>query len=220
MGTEKNNTPAWGVVILLLIVFWPVGIYLLYRKLSGNRADNSEGGKGLKVFGIVLLVIGVIYFIMAGSSLAELESEESSQNAVEVLSAVGTVFSVGGGIMLIMAKRKKRKANNITRQAQENHTQYAQMQFNQESLSERLFREQQLMQQQIRGLQFEEQPSQQFSQIHVNQTIITNQQPFAKQEKPPEKKGPRVVICKNCGGNNTIIDGEIGECEYCGSPIN
>lgn len=220
MGTEKNNSPSWGVVILLLIVFWPVGIYLLYRKLSGNRDTNSEGGKVLKVVGIVFLILGVIYFIMAGSSLTELESKESSQDAVEALVVVGTVFFVGGVIMLIMAKRKKRKANNITRHAQGNQTQYTQMQFNQESLSERLFREQQLMQQQIRGLQFEEQPSQQFSQIHVSQTIITNQEPFAEQEKPPEKKGPRVVTCKNCGGNNTIIDGEIGECEYCGSPIN
>lgn len=28
------------------------------------------------------------------------------------------------------------------------------------------------------------------------------------------------VTCKNCGGINKITNGKVGECEYCGSPIN
>lgn len=28
------------------------------------------------------------------------------------------------------------------------------------------------------------------------------------------------VTCKNCGGINKITKGKVGECEYCGSPIN
>ncbi len=29
----------------------------------------------------------------------------------------------------------------------------------------------------------------------------------------------QVVICKNCGAQNQIVKGSVGECEYCGSPI-
>lgn len=28
-----------------------------------------------------------------------------------------------------------------------------------------------------------------------------------------------LVICKGCGAQNTVLQGQIGECEYCGSKI-
>ena len=31
---QNRKEPAWSAVVLLLIFFWPVGLYLLYRKLS------------------------------------------------------------------------------------------------------------------------------------------------------------------------------------------
>ena len=35
-----------------------------------------------------------------------------------------------------------------------------------------------------------------------------------------EQAKVKSVICKNCGGNNEVIEGQVCECEYCGSPIN
>lgn len=34
-----------------------------------------------------------------------------------------------------------------------------------------------------------------------------------------QSENTEVVVCKNCGGNNTILVGQVCECEFCGSPI-
>lgn len=281
MAREAKSSPSWGVVIFLLIIFWPVGLYLLFKKIS--TGDTLGEGKVLRVVGWMFIVIAIVYISLGESNLVVSENAENVESTIEVLRGVGSFFFIGGVIMIIMAKRKRTKANryrkyiaivennrvrqidsiasafpttyekahddlqeminkgfledayideskreivlvnsvtesNMAGQLQGNQPQYDQSQFIKDPLSQLLFEEQQLQQQLIRGQQPSKQSSQ-YSQIHVSQTIITNQQPITEQKEPPKKKEPRVVICKNCGGNNKIIDGDIGECEYCGSPI-
>ena len=281
MAREAKNSPSWGVVIFLLIIFWPVGLYLLFKKIS--TGDTLGEGKVLRVLGWMFIVIAIVYFFLSESNLVVSENAESVESAIEALRGVGSFFFIGGVIMLIMAKRKRKKANryrkyitivennrvrqidsiasafpttyekahddlqeminkgfledayideskreiilvnsvaesNIAGQLQGNQPQYDQSQIIQDPLSQLLFAEQQLQQQLIKGQQPSKQSSQ-YNQIHVSHTIFTNQQPFTEPKEPPKKKEPRIVICKNCGGNNKILDGEVGECEYCGSPI-
>jgi NADH:ubiquinone oxidoreductase subunit 5 (subunit L)/multisubunit Na+/H+ antiporter MnhA subunit len=39
------------------------------------------------------------------------------------------------------------------------------------------------------------------------------------EENAPPNREMVVVACKSCGANNQIVKGTVGECEYCGSPI-
>ncbi len=281
MAREAKSSPSWGVVIFLLIIFWPVGLYLLFKKIS--TGDTLGEGKVLRVVGWLFIVLAIIYISLSESNLVVSENGESIESTIEVLRGVGSFFFIGGGVMLFMARSKRTKTNryrkyiaivennrvrqidsiasafpttyekahndlieminkgffegayideskreiilvnsvtesNIAGQLQGNQPQYDQSQFIQDPLSQLLFAEQQLQQQLIKGQQPSKQSSP-YNQIHVSQTIITNQQPFTEPKEPPKKKEPRIVICKNCGGNNKILDGEVGECEYCGSPI-
>ena len=49
---------------------------------------------------------------------------------------------------------------------------------------------------------------------------INNRELSFNNEVKEEKPKIKVVVCRNCGGNNTILDGEVSECEFCGSPLN
>jgi hypothetical protein len=303
MAREKKSSPSWGVVIFLLIVFWPVGLYFLFNKLSSDRVTTiGSGGKVLKVVGWVFIIMAVVYIVLGSSGegitksgeTKGSETESSDVNSSEKISteliALGAFFGVGGVLMLVSAKRKQIKSdryrkyiaivtNNRERQIDNiasaipttydkahnelqemiskgffedayideskreiiftnrdinktmeeqfsgNQPKADQMQFSQDLLNQMQFGEDLLNQIQLDEQQLKQQINgqksnqQQYSKIHVTQTIITNQQPVTKEEKTPEKKGPRVVVCKNCGGNNKILDAEISECEYCGSPI-
>lgn len=277
MAREAKSSPSWGVVIFLLIIFWPVGLYLLFKKIS--TGDTLGEGKVLRVVGWLFIVLAIIYISLSESNLVVSENGESIESTIEVLRGVGSFFFIGGGVMLFMARSKRTKtnryrkyiaivennrvrqidsiasafpttyekahndlieminkgffegayideskreiifANSITddlaAQLLDNLQQYTQSQLKQDLFGQNWFNEQLSSQKQSSQMQ----TSQQFSQMHVNQTTITNQQPFTEQKESPKRKEPRVVICKNCGGNNKIIDGDIGECEYCGSPI-
>ncbi len=56
--------------------------------------------------------------------------------------------------------------------------------------------------------------SREYEPINVNGSSSLNE---VQEEKPKMK----VVVCRNCGGNNTntILEGEVSECEFCGSPL-
>lgn len=277
MAREAKSSPSWGVVIFLLIIFWPVGLYLLFKKIS--TGDTLGEGKVLRVVGWMFIVIAIVYISLGESNLVVSENAENVESTIEVLRGVGSFFFIGGGVMLFMARRKRTKANrykkyiaivtdnkvrkidsianafpttyekvhndlieminkgffegayideskreiifansitdDLAAQLLENLQQYTQSQLNQDLFGQNWFNEQLSSQKQSSQMQ----TSQQFSQMHVNQTTMAKQQPFTEQKEPPKKKEPRIVICKNCGGNNKIIGGDIGECEYCGSPI-
>lgn len=237
MSKETKSSPPWGIVILLVIVFWPVGLYLLFKKLSTGRGDNLGEGKGLRTTGIIFIVFAVIYFSMAGSSFADLENGEST---VEALSVVGTVFGVGGVIMIISANRKRSRSNKYKKYiaivtdnkvrkidsiANAFPTTYEKAHNDLIEMINKGFFEGAYIDESKREIIYANSITDDLAaQLLENlqqytQSQLTKQQPFTEQKEPPKKKEPRIVICKNCGGNNKIIDGDIGECEYCGSPI-
>jgi len=61
-----NQGTSWTVVIIVLIIFWPVGIFLLIGKLSSDRSASFGGGTaiikflgwGLIGFGAIMLAFG------------------------------------------------------------------------------------------------------------------------------------------------------------------
>ena len=39
---EKSFNPPWALVIIMLAAFWPVGLYLLWRKLCAMQSVSSQ----------------------------------------------------------------------------------------------------------------------------------------------------------------------------------
>ncbi|WP_310601648.1 hypothetical protein [Anaerosporobacter sp.] len=254
---ENKNSLPWALVVIVLIAFWPLGLYLLYKKISTQPSFELQGGKISRVLGWVCIVLGAIYICMAvfDENILETTSDVDALSGIVVL---GIVFMVLGVYLLFYSKRKRARAeryqkyiaiigNNSTRSIdyvasalsttyEEAHKELQDMirkrlienayidEYKREivlenfarnsnsvheTAEERMFRQQNFKQQQLRGRQVQ----MQYGQTHATQANYTNQ------ATTPEKKGPRVVTCKNCGANNTIQDGALGECEYCGSPV-
>lgn len=56
----KTKSHSWGLVIFLLIIFWPVGVYLLVRKLNADKKASLSSGKSMMVWGWIIAGMGVI----------------------------------------------------------------------------------------------------------------------------------------------------------------
>ena len=72
-GSYSTYTPyngqkiGWGVVIIALLFFFPVGFYLLYKKMSqySNPSEVQRNSKTLKIWATVLICLGCIYPVMS-----------------------------------------------------------------------------------------------------------------------------------------------------------
>lgn len=72
-GSYSTYTPyngqkiGWGVVIIALLFFFPVGFYLLYKKMSqySNPSEVQRNSKTLKIWATVLMCLGSIYPVMS-----------------------------------------------------------------------------------------------------------------------------------------------------------
>lgn len=54
---EKSFNPPWALVIIMLAAFWPVGLYLLWRKLCAMQSVNSQKRNRRMTNGAIAMVL-------------------------------------------------------------------------------------------------------------------------------------------------------------------
>ena len=59
---QKQGT-SWGVIILLLVIFFPVGIGLAISKLHKEPENYEKNGKNVFIVGIVFAVLAFLYLV-------------------------------------------------------------------------------------------------------------------------------------------------------------
>lgn len=64
---RQNKSFSWGLIAAMLILFFPVGIYMIVKKLKTEKFNYINNGKALKVLGWVLIGLGIIYIIPTDS---------------------------------------------------------------------------------------------------------------------------------------------------------
>ncbi|MEA5065136.1 MAG: 5-bromo-4-chloroindolyl phosphate hydrolysis family protein [Eubacteriales bacterium] len=64
---KKGSGPSWFVVILMLSVFWPVGLFFLWQKLQGMEAPpvGKQKGRGMRTGGIAV-ILGALFLRATG----------------------------------------------------------------------------------------------------------------------------------------------------------
>lgn len=78
---QKEKTSSWGVIILLLIFFWPIGLFLLIRKLTidNDIKLNKKTKKLLLVIAIILCIASTIIGVITSQVLkAQREADIAS----------------------------------------------------------------------------------------------------------------------------------------------
>ena len=198
-----SSGPSWIAIIIMMAVFWPVGIYLLYKRLKADRKAALSSGKKLNSIGIALIVIG---------ALALIGGVDSSD------SMAGSVFFILCGIVLSrMGTKNKKEAIRIR--------QYIALIINQHitSLDELARATGNTYEQVCEDLnKIIERGYLQGAYINlsIRQIILPGQRPpVYKQSGPAQQGRTHVVQCKNCGAEIVVVQGTVRKCEYCGTPI-
>ena len=208
MTKHGKKTTSWGWIIFWLIIFWPVGLFLLFKKLATDKsALMSEKTAPLTIVAWVLIVIGAIGLMGSFSNF----------------SFGGFIFVIGmivGGVLLL------RKVNE-TKMTATKFKKYINIVANQnvksiDSIASAM------------GVSYSEAEKDLQNMIDIgylpgayihqgNREIILKQHaPVASnQESAAVQSAPQMTTksCPGCGANNVVSVGKVAECEYCGTPI-
>lgn len=201
--TDKKSTSSI-LIIVFLIIFWPIGIILLIKKLTVDKAAVLKSVTGLYITSYILMCIGVIYAVMAYQQ--------------HELIIVALIFG-GGGVYLNLFARKTKSKGDL-------YKKYIDLIVNQNQTSIDYIAS-------VTDVSYE--AASKDLQKMINSGYFTGAYIEENQRKivlssvappqAPESYAPsyvqsheRVVTCGSCGANNRVT-GQIGECEYCGSPL-
>lgn len=203
---NTQKTPSWAAIVLWFIFFWPIGIYLLIKKLSTDKsATVTNNGK-------ILLAIGIFFVLGAFIMLSSLINGESDKST-----AVGGILFYGiGGVLMIYASIKQKETG-------ERYKKYIDIVINQgQTTIENIASQMQLSYEDtVKDLQKMIEKGY-FKNAHIdyqNHEIIVENNQKSEESNWGNDIAEKVIKCPNCGGNNVIRIGRVCECDFCGSPI-
>lgn len=201
--TPNDRSMSWFWVVLALILFWPVGLFLLFRKLSQDRSATMNMGGLVAVVSFFLMFLGMVYLsLMITSGAGYL---------------VPMLLTGGGGIWLFRVSRNM-KATGVR------YKRYIDLVINQgmtsiDDIAAVVGVDYSMaltdLQKMIDGGYFRA------AYIDASRRSIivsaTQAAPQMAQGMQPQAHD-RVVTCNGCGANNRVM-AHVSTCEYCGSPI-
>ena len=196
MENKTFDLRSWPVIIVLLFLFWPVGLYLLYKKAQSDKKTALTASKVLNILGTFFVIIGIITLIVV----------------------IGIFYLILGILLKKFAKKLLTSAENVKK--------YLAIVINGnvrqlDSISAAVGKPYDTVKQDLQKLIDDGY----FKNAYINEATreIVLAQPTVN--ATPDMNGfgatasARVVSCPCCGANNTVY-GATGECEYCGSPLN
>lgn len=204
MSEVTKKSPSWLLVIILLILFWPVGIFFLVRKLSVDKKASLNSGKKMIVWGWIIFSLGAL-----GS--CGMMDQRSFQGGS------GTIFMLFAGLALVFvgriasknAGKYKKYINMIVNQGMRSISRIADAI---PTSSEQAIQD---IQDMIKKGFFKEA----YINFSTNKIVFTLEEVQQKSFQSESTTNQIVVTCNGCGANNKVGRGQVGECQYCGSLI-
>ncbi len=208
---------SWPVILLGLVIFFPVGIFLMLRRAA---VDPKAGILIGKLTGLV--GIAAYGFAFLGAAVSFSEGITSADITLIIF------FVAVGFLVRLIGKRIRTNAEKIN--------QYVNLIVNEnvrrlDHIASVTGRKYQVVKQDILNLIRRGQLKNAFLDEGLREVVLPQQRVIVPEGTVPsflpveeverakaKEKTPRVVRCPYCGANNTIV-GPAGECEYCGSAI-
>lgn len=206
---------SWPAIIIFLCVFWPIGLFLLIKRLTLDKKTAMKGGKVVGLLGAIcyaMVIIGLIACIgngFTGSDIGPL-----------------LFFAIAGFLLRRVAKKTKKEAEKVK--------QYLAIIVNGnvrqlDSIAAATGRSYTVVKADIEMMIKKGYLKNAYINENTREVVLPSAAPAAPVATPvaesqpqsvatPVQQQARVVACPCCGANNTI-HGATGECEYCGSPI-
>lgn len=105
MPQTNTGKYSWGLVIVLLFLFFPVGIPMLVVKVNSEKQRYCENARVMKILGWILAAMGLFYLVMGAAG--SLETEMGKAIWPGILTAL--IFFGGGGALLIVSAARLMK---------------------------------------------------------------------------------------------------------------
>ena len=213
----QKKSFSWGLITLLLIFFFPVGIFMIVKKVTTEHFNYAKNGKSLKTLGWILLCFAGIYLLMFMTG--DLAAEDGG-SIVGPMLVVIFLFGGGGILSLVKGKEYIKKGAKYDRYVSiinsSNDTLIDNIAAAYPTTYEKATKDIQSM---IDDGYFMN------AYIDLNRRELIMPQRTASvnvtvnQNSVHTETQPTSVKCKNCGATNTVVPGAVNECEYCGSPL-
>ena len=219
MNNTKKHIPVH--VYVLLVFFWPVGLFFLYRHLTEDKTNLMHNSQVLRNFGIGFVVFGATAIIGCLSDASYL--------------AIPILFIAGGVLMLYQANQLKLRTSI--------YRHYIDLTVNNgvdsfSSIADAMRLSPQVVETDLQKMidigffadaYLDKQsgriilPRKSFGLIEQQQVVpsfINAPTSFVLLPSGTQTAAvPRVLRCKYCGANNVIKPGAVEQCEYCDSPL-
>lgn len=203
----QKKSASWGAITLWLIFFFPVGIFLIIKKVTNEKFSYIKNGKALKNLGLVLMCFGAIYLIMS------ITDDVAMLTAFFIFGGLGVLSFVKGNQYIKKGNKYNRyvfiiNANNntlIDNIAAAYPTSFEQATEDIQSMLDDGYFMNSYIDLNRRELIM--------PQRSVSVNITVNQNTTRTETQPTSVK------CKNCGATNMLVPSTVNECEYCGSPL-
>lgn len=201
----ESSGPSWVGIIIMMCIFWPIGVYLLYKKLKVDRKAAINAGKALNGWGIGLIIFSLLA-ICAG-----LEDSGSMGVAVFLL--------ILGIVLKVMGTKSKKQAARIR--------QYIALIINQhitsiDELARATGGTYQVVCEDLDKMIEKGYLPGAYLNLSIRQIMLPGQKvPVYRQEHmgPRRQAATKIVRCKGCGAEMIVAEGTIRKCEYCGTPL-
>ena len=203
METNKKVYLSWGAIILAMIVFWPVGLILLYLKYNENKkVFFNFKGKIKLIIGICLILFGVIGFFT--------EIEKKSEDII--IGIILGIFFISIGAYIFKKGMENIKEGKI----------YEKIVYMVEFLKV----------ENVKEIAKELQIDVDTAKYYLSKTIklglcdkdiiyedgkIINKKRIIEENERIRKQ--RAVKCNCCGGITRVMKDEYGTCDYCGMEL-
>lgn len=204
MSVEKKQT-SWGWIVFWCILFWPVGIYLLVRRLGSDRTAVLKNSGTVRIISIVLVVLGVLSMFSAFSSSG----------------TIGTFF-YGVLLFVLPGVLLYRKSQSMKYEG-EKFQKYIAIVINQgeksiEKISLAVGVSKQEAQEDLQKMIDHGYFQNTYIDAAASEIILPDRKNRDLVAYEQEKqKNYRAVTCQSCGAQEKIAEGQTRKCEYCGS---
>lgn len=201
--SKPIKTHSWSLIIFLIIIFWPVGIYFLVRKLSVDKKASLSSGRTMTIWGWVIAGMGVISW----TSLIEDGFIDGT---------LGMLFFVILGLTLVYLGKK-----SSLRAAKYKH--YIDIIVNKRVRSIPTISSAIPVSHDIAIKDIQEMINKGFfddAYINYNRDEIVFSTEYEIDQSVRNYKLEMIVVpCNGCGANNQVEKGQVEKCQYCGSLI-
>lgn len=199
---------SWPIIILALCIFWPVGIFLIIKRVSVDKKTAMGVGK-------IIGGIGIASYCITGLGFIVCLSEGFGSDDIGMI----LFFGIAGFVLQKVSRKIKREAEDVKKYlsvivngnerqidaiASSMGKSYDAAKNDIQKLINKGYLKNAYINESTREIVL---PSNNI-QEQVNTTINST----------ANKVTTKIVSCPCCGANNTIM-GDMGECEYCGSPL-